>query len=72
MNTNQAIFMTNTFAQANPEAHIRLWGMFENEVPLSKRSGVFGIENVAYINFLRARKEPVFMKFFQDSVESRQ
>lgn len=72
MNTNQAIFMTNTFAQANPQEHLRLWRIFESEVPVSKRSGVFGLENVAYINFLRARKEPAFMEFFRQDVESRQ
>lgn len=35
----KAIFITNTFAQAHPEEHIKLWRQFEKEVPVSKRSG---------------------------------
>lgn len=71
LNINQAIFMTNTFAEANPERHVELWEEFEQEVPVSKRSGYFGADNVAYIAFLRKKQDPTYLAFFNDSVESR-
>lgn len=68
---HQAIFMTNTFAESNPQEHVKLWGEFEKEVPYAKRSGYFGADNVAYINYLRKIKAPAFITFFNQDVEGR-
>lgn len=49
---NQAIFSTNQFAMTFPEQHVQYWSEFERMVPASKRSGYYGADSVAYINFL--------------------
>ena len=71
LNINQAIFMTNTFAEAHPKEHVQLWERFESEVPVNKRSGYYGADNVAYISYLRKKQDPTFLTFFNQSVESR-
>lgn len=71
LSINQAIFMTNTFAEANKEVHVNLWNDFERDVPVAQRSGYFGADNVAYIMYLRKRKEPLFFDFFSESLEGR-
>ncbi|MCD7911081.1 hypothetical protein KC480_06015 [Bacillus velezensis] len=64
----KAIFVTNTFAQAHPEEHVKLWERFEQEVPASKRSGAYGIENIAYVKWLRELDNPVVRKFLKESI----
>ena len=64
----KAIFITNTFAAAHPEEHIRLWKQFEQEVPYSQRSGVYGADNLAYIRWLKKQKNPVVLKFLNEDI----
>ncbi|MBU5261992.1 hypothetical protein [Bacillus atrophaeus] len=64
----KAIFVTNTFAQAHPEEHIKLWRQFEKEVPASNRSGAYGIENMAYVRWLRKLDNPVVSEFLKESI----
>jgi hypothetical protein len=66
--TAKAIFITNTFAQAHPEEHTKLWQQFEKEVPFSKRSGAYGMDNVAYIRWLRTQNNPVAKEFMAGSI----
>jgi hypothetical protein len=68
MTIDRAIFITNVFADANPEAHIKLWKQFEQEVPASKRSGHYGADNVAYINWLKKKNPPEFQQFIQQHI----
>jgi hypothetical protein len=69
--TQQAIFATNAFADAFPEIHTQLWNQFESEVPHKQRSGYYGADNVAYIRWLKEKKNPVFIRFAQQYIESR-
>jgi hypothetical protein len=69
MTIDRAIFITNTFADAYPEAHIRLWEQFEKEVPASKRSGHYGADNVAYVNWLKKKNPPEFQQFIQNHID---
>jgi hypothetical protein len=71
MAIQQAIFITNAFADAYPDEHRRLWGEFEREVPHRERSGVYGKENVAYIKWLSQKKPPLFVQFIKTHIESR-
>ncbi|KAF2421774.1 MULTISPECIES: hypothetical protein [Bacillus subtilis group] len=64
----KAIFVTNTFAQAHPEEHIKLWKQFENEVPASKRSGAYGVENMAYVRWLKKLDNPIVREFLRESI----
>lgn len=64
----KAIFITNTFAQAHPEEHLKLWKRFEQEVPFSKRSGAYGVENMAYVRWLRKQNNPTVNEFLKDSI----
>ncbi|MED3625647.1 hypothetical protein P4478_00180 [Bacillus subtilis] len=64
----KAIFVTNTFAQAHPEEHIKLWKQFENEVPVSKRSGAYGVENMAYVRWLKKLDNPIVREFLRESI----
>ncbi|GIN55075.1 MULTISPECIES: hypothetical protein [Bacillus subtilis group] len=64
----KAIFITNTFAQAHPEEHIKLWRQFEKEVPVSKRSGAYGVENMAYVRWLRDLNNQVVREFLKESI----
>jgi len=63
-----SIFITNTFAAAYPEEHLRLWKQFEQEVPFSQRSGTYGADNVAYIRWLKKQKNPVVLKFLSEDI----
>jgi hypothetical protein len=69
--TSQAIFITNTFAAAHPEEHVRLWTQFEKEVPFSKRSGAYGMDNVAYIRWLRQQSNPIVSQFLANNIVQR-
>jgi hypothetical protein len=66
---DRAIFITNTFAMAHPDLHTQLWGEFLAEVPASKRSGYFGADNIAYVQWLKKKQHPVFLEFIQDHVD---
>lgn len=68
MTIDKAIFITNVFAEHNPESHVLLWRRFENEVPVNKRSGVYGSDNLAYINWLKKEKDPVFLSFIDENI----
>lgn len=65
---DQAIFITNTFASAHPKEHVELWRQFEKEVPFSKRSGAYGIDNLAYVRWLRAQRHPLVKQFIDENV----
>jgi hypothetical protein len=65
---NRSIFITNTFAQLHPREHIFLWDMFQKQVPAAKRRGYYGAENVAYINWLKNRKDKVFVDFIHEEI----
>lgn len=69
--TAKSIFITNTFAQAHPQEHVRLWSQFEKEVPLNKRTGMYGADNLAYVNWLKQQKNPVVIQFLQDNIIQR-
>ncbi|MEB2277017.1 hypothetical protein LAV82_23645 [Bacillus sp. ILBB4] len=69
--TAKAIFITNTFAQAHPEEHIKLWGQFEKEVPVNKRSGAYGIDNMAYVSWLKNQANPTVIEFLSASITQR-
>lgn len=69
--TSKAIFITNTFAQAHPEEHIKLWGQFEKEVPYGKRSGAYGLDNVAYVKWLGQQRNQVAMDFLANNIIQR-
>lgn len=69
--TSKAIFITNTFAQAHPEDHVRLWHQFEKEVPFSKRSGAYGMDNVAYVRWLRQQQNPIATEFLANNIVQR-
>ena len=66
---DKAIFLTNIFASNHPQEHIQLWAQFEKEVPASKRTGVYGMENKAYISWLKETKNPVFLTFLQENMQ---
>ncbi len=68
MTIDQAIFITNIFAESYPELHLKLWGNFQKEVPKSKRTGVFGADNLAYIKWLKKDENPVFLNFVKKDV----
>ncbi|MCU5503639.1 hypothetical protein OCB09_09750 [Bacillus cereus] len=65
---SKSIFITNTFAQAHPEEHIRLWVQFEKEVPYSKRSGTYGADNLAYVSWLKKQQIPVVKQFLTTNI----
>lgn len=69
--SSKAIFITNTFAQAHPQEHVKLWAQFEKEVPFSKRSGAYGMDNVAYVRWLRQQQDPVVIDFLSSSILQR-
>lgn len=69
--TAQAIFITNTFAQAHPEEHTQLWAQFEKQVPFSKRTGMYGADNYAYVKWLKSQKNPVVVQFLQENIVQR-
>lgn len=71
MNIQRAIFATNAFASEYPADHIRLWAQFEQEVARSKRTGYYGADNDAYIKWLREKKDPIFVGFAQNNVQSK-
>lgn len=62
-NISKSIFITNTFAQAHPEEHIKLWAKFEEEVPYSQRSGAYGADNLSYIKWLKQQQNPIIKQF---------
>jgi hypothetical protein len=68
MSIQQAIFHTNSFAGDYPEKHTELWHQFEKEVPQAQRSGYYGADNVAYVKWLKEKKDPVYMQFVQQGV----
>lgn len=68
MTVDRAIFITNIFADYHPEKHVELWTQFEKEVPASKRSGVYGADNLAYVKWLKEKKNPIFMEFIKEHV----
>lgn len=67
----KAIFVTNTFAAAHPNEHVKLWSQFEKEVPASKRTGVYGADNMAYVRWLRTQSNPVVTQFLQEDIMQR-
>jgi hypothetical protein len=69
--TAQAIFITNTFAAAHPQEHVQLWSQFEKEVPYSKRSGAYGMDNLAYIRWLRQQSNPFVIEFLSNNILQR-
>lgn len=69
--TAQAIFITNTFASAHPQEHVELWTQFEKEVPYSKRSGAYGIDNAAYVRWLKQQGNPVVIEFLNNNIVQR-
>lgn len=69
--TSQAIFITNTFASAHPREHVELWTRFEKEVPFGKRSGAYGMDNVAYVRWLREQGNPVVSEFLNNNIVQR-
>lgn len=68
----KAIFITNTFATANPELHRELWAQFEKEVPFPKRSGMYGADNVAYVRWLKAQKNEIVNGFLHENIIARE
>lgn len=69
--TGKAIFITNTFAQAHPQEHIKLWAQFEKEVPFKERSGMYGADNQAYVKWLKQQNNPLIQSFLKDNLVSR-
>lgn len=67
----KSIFITNTFAGAHPEEHVRLWKQFEQEVPFSKRSGAYGADNIAYVRWLKQQNNPVIKTFLNNDIIQR-
>lgn len=65
---SRSIFITNTFAKAHPEEHIKLWEQFEKEVPFNKRSGAYGADNLAYIKWIRTQDNPVVKQFLSNDI----
>jgi len=70
-NIQRAIFVTNAFADACPQEHHRLWNIFEQEVSYEKRSGYYGADNLAYINWLNMNRPVAYMNFINGHIESR-
>ena len=68
---HKSIFATNIFAEHHPDLHLKLWKEFEAEVPESQRTGYYGSDNVAYVKYLKQKKDPTFLSFIQEAVESR-
>jgi len=68
MTIDKAVFITNIFAESNPEVHTDLWKQFEREVPVKERSGMFGASNIAYIKWLKVQNNPVFNSFIANNV----
>lgn len=64
----KAIFITNTFAQAHPKEHIALWTQFEKEVPVNKRTGAYGADNLAYVKWLKEQNNPTVMEFTRNDI----
>jgi hypothetical protein len=64
----KAIFVTNTFANAHPNEHVALWEQFEKEVPINERSGAYGVDNMAYIRWLRQQNNPIVNQFLKDNI----
>ena len=50
---------------------MQLWKEFEEDVEPSKRSGVFGADNLAYMKWLNEKKHDTFISLIDNSIVSR-
>jgi hypothetical protein len=62
------IFLLNTFADLHPKLHVSLYANFLQQVPASSRNGYFGKDSKAYVDFLKQKKEPEFMKLIESGM----
>ncbi|CDQ41941.1 hypothetical protein [Virgibacillus salexigens] len=68
MTIDKAIFITNVFADFHPKLHTELWQQFEHEVSKKERSGIYGVENMAYISWLKKKENPEFLSFMHKQI----
>lgn len=68
MTIEQAVFITNIFAESHTDLHLSLWEQFKREVPVSQRSGVYGADNLSYIKWLKKQNNSVFVNFIKNDV----